>query len=92
MISLWIVLWVGWDPVTFVKALNPLSLDDVVRYAKLQEDAVEALKLANKPATIKPPILSSFKSTLKLLAQLLPLLVIGEVMLELTTKVLNLLG
>ena len=29
----------------FVKALNPITLDDVVHFARLQEDATEAFKL-----------------------------------------------
>ena len=42
----------------FVKALNPLTLDDAIRFARLHEDAGDALRHNQKSLLAKPPLLA----------------------------------
>ena len=46
----------------FVKALNPLSLDDVVQFARLQEEAIKALKVNKNLVGAKSPLLPTAQS------------------------------
>ncbi|KAJ8446373.1 hypothetical protein Cgig2_019266 [Carnegiea gigantea] len=46
----------------FVKALNPLSLDDAVQFARLQEEATEALKVNKNLVGAKSPLLPTPQS------------------------------
>ena len=41
----------------FVKALNPLTLDDAIHFTRLQEEAAEAFRLNRPPAVSRPPLL-----------------------------------
>ena len=41
----------------FVKALNPLTLDDAIHFAWLQEEVAEAFRLNRPPAVNRPPLL-----------------------------------
>ena len=43
----------------FVKALNPLTLDEAVRFSKLHEDAGEAVRQSQRSFSNKPPLLAS---------------------------------
>ena len=42
----------------FVKALNPSTLDDAVRFARLHEDAGDTVKYNQKSSLAKPPLLA----------------------------------
>lgn len=41
----------------FVEALNPLTLDDVIHFARLQEEATYALRSSRTAAIARPPLL-----------------------------------
>ena len=43
----------------FVKALNPTSLDEAVRFARLHEDAGDAVRQNQRTFSSKPPLLAT---------------------------------
>jgi len=56
------VAWLKPHLKPFVKALNPLSLDDVVQFARLQEEAIKALKVNKNLVGAKSPLLPTAQS------------------------------
>jgi len=42
----------------FVKALNPLSLDDAIRFARLHEEVGDSVRFAPKPSPTRGPLLA----------------------------------
>ena len=42
----------------FVKALNPLSLDDAIRFARLHEDVGDSMRFTPKPSPTRAPLLA----------------------------------